>query len=114
MDGKEIFDFSAFNVPEAVTESLCANGLTIEDIDLFVFHQANQYMLNFIRMRSKIPQEKFLIDMADGGNTVSSTIPIALSRYFINHRSPNISKLLLCGFGVGLSIGCTLLNISNS
>lgn len=111
MDGKDIFDFSAHAVPETVDENLQINGYSKEDIDLFVFHQANAYMLNFVKMRSKIPTEKIIIDLAEVGNTVSSTIPIALCREIERKPLSKEEKLLLCGFGVGLSVGAVVLKI---
>ena len=110
MDGKAIFDFTAFEVPKILNENLQKNCLKIDDVDLFIFHQANAYMLNFIRNRCKIPEDKFYIDIKDGGNTVSSTIPIALKRASEKSLIKKNNKLLLCGFGVGLSMGAVVLN----
>lgn len=109
MDGKSIFDFSAQIVPQVVEQTLMINDFQKEDIDWYVFHQANKFMLNFARMRCGIPQEKFIIDIEDGGNTVSSTIPIAIKRMVPKIKPQN--KLLLCGFGVGLSIAGVVLQI---
>lgn len=111
MDGKDIFDFSAHAVPEVIEENLHNNNLTKEEIDLFVFHQANAYMLNFMKMRTKLPSEKVVVDLEELGNTVSSTIPIALSRRMKNNPLKAGHKVMLCGFGVGLSVGATVLKI---
>jgi 3-oxoacyl-[acyl-carrier-protein] synthase-3 len=106
MDGKAIFDFTAFEIPLLINQILQKNTLNISDIDLFIFHQANAYILNFVRNRCKIPEEKFYISIKDVGNTVSSTIPIALKRAIeekiLDKKGQNI---LLSGFGVGLSMG---------
>ncbi len=110
MDGKAIFDFTSFEVPKLLNENLQKNKLQINDVDLFIFHQANKYMLNFVRNRCNIPEDKFYINLKDGGNTVSSTIPIALKRASEESRFKKDSKLLLCGFGVGLSMGAIVLN----
>jgi 3-oxoacyl-[acyl-carrier-protein] synthase-3 len=72
---------------------------------MFIFHQANTYMLNFVRKRCKIPESKFYISMKDIGNTVSSTIPIAFKRFFTENTFQKGNKVLLAGFGVGLSMG---------
>ena len=109
MDGKDIFDFSARAVPEVIEENLQVNQLTKEDVDLFIFHQANAYMLNFMKMRTKLPAEKVVIDLEDIGNTVSSTIPIALSRRLKYCPLKEGKRIMLCGFGVGLSVGATVL-----
>ncbi len=111
MDGKDIFDFSAFAVPEVINDNLVRNNCLKDDIDYFVFHQANAYMLNFVKLRAKLPAEKMIIDLEEVGNTVSSTIPIAISRKIKRDDMKEGQKLLLCGFGVGLSVGATILCI---
>lgn len=111
MDGKGIFDFTSFEVPKLVTENLNTNSLRLEQVNLFVFHQANKFMVNFVRNRCKIPQEKFYIDMEDVGNTVSATIPIAFKRAIKKGVAENDSYVMLCGFGVGLSMGAVILFI---
>jgi 3-oxoacyl-[acyl-carrier-protein] synthase III len=105
MNGSAIFNFTAFNIPPLVTSILEKNKLALDDIDLFVFHQANEYMLDVVRKRCNIPKEKFYIYLKNCGNTVSSTIPIALSEAAKSHSIKKGSKVLLCGFGVGLSAG---------
>jgi 3-oxoacyl-[acyl-carrier-protein] synthase III len=111
MDGKAIFDFTAFEVPNLISDNLSKNELHISEVDLFIFHQANKYMLNFVRNRCKIPDSKFYINLGDGGNTVSSTIPIALKRANIDSPFTKNMKVLLCGFGVGLSIASVMLDL---
>jgi 3-oxoacyl-[acyl-carrier-protein] synthase-3 len=110
MDGKSIFDFTAFEVPRNIDKCYLKNNVNIEAVDLFVFHQANKFMINFVRNRCKIPESKFYIDLADGGNTVSSTIPIALKRAIEKGYNHNNKRVLLSGFGVGLSIGSVLIH----
>jgi len=110
MDGNAIFNFTAFKVPPLIDKTLKKNDLNLDDIGLFIFHQANAYMLDFVRKRCKIPKEKFYISIQDTGNTTSSTIPIALKRAIedkvTNYCTQNI---LLAGFGVGLSLGAVVL-----
>lgn len=101
MDGKAIFNFSAQQVPFLVNDTLLKNNLLQEEIDLFVFHQANRYMLNFVRKKIGIPEEKFYLFLESCGNTVSSTIPIAL--FHANAEKRLKGNVLLAGFGVGLS-----------
>jgi len=109
MDGKQIFDFTAFNVPKLIKDCLSKNALETGNIDVFIFHQANQYMLDTVRRMSKIPPEKFYLFMKDCGNTVSSTIPIALGNALEQQVVTQGKKVLLSGFGVGLSMGATVL-----
>jgi len=112
MDGKAIFNFTAFEIPPLIEQTLKKNNLSIDEVNLFVFHQANAYMLDFVRNRCNIPKEKFYISIQDVGNTVSSTIPIALKRAIedktVNSHTHNI---LLAGFGVGLSMGAVILKL---
>lgn len=111
MDGGAIFDFTVDVVPAMVEEVLQKNGLKQEDIQLFVFHQANKYMINYLRKLLEIDKEKFYIFMESVGNTVSSTVPIALTE--AKKEGKLQGNILLAGFGVGLSWGATLLQISN-
>jgi 3-oxoacyl-[acyl-carrier-protein] synthase-3 len=108
MNGAEIFNFTLVSVPRSVDEVLKKAGLAAADVDLFVFHQANKYMLEHLRKRMKIPAEKFYVAMSHCGNTVSSTIPIALKHAARDGRLPKGSRVLLVGFGVGYSWGAVL------
>jgi 3-oxoacyl-[acyl-carrier-protein] synthase-3 len=103
MNGAEIFNFTLRAIPAAVDELLRRSGKTTADIDLFVFHQANQYMLEHLRKRLKIAQERFHISMRHCGNTVSSTIPIALKHACADGSLQAGKLVMLVGFGVGYS-----------
>lgn len=107
MNGTEIFNFTIRSIPSLISDILSKNNFNIEDIDLFVFHQANKFMLNHLRKKINIPEEKFLIDMSYTGNTVSSSIPIVIAR---NHEKfKNSKRVVLCGFGVGYSWGACII-----
>jgi 3-oxoacyl-[acyl-carrier-protein] synthase-3 len=108
MDGAEIFNFTLSAAPDAVSRLLDKSGLTMDQIDRFVFHQANQSMLEHLRKRLRIPPEKFEISLAHCGNTVSSTIPIALKDTQLAERLRRGMLIMLVGFGVGYSWGATL------
>jgi len=103
MDGGEIFAFTLSTVPKAVTAVLQRADLKAEDVDLFVFHQANRHMLDHLRRKSGIPEEKFLVHLSDCGNTVSATIPIAIREAQRAGRLKRGAVLALVGFGVGYS-----------
>ena len=109
MNGAEIFNFTLTAVPQSVQGLLDKSGMKLEDIDLFVFHQANKYMLDHLRKRMKIPEEKFQLAMNHCGNTVSSTIPIALKHASADGKLKSGDVVMLVGFGVGYSWGATLL-----
>ena len=107
MDGKAIFDFTSDVVPPMIEETLRKNGLSMSDVDLFVFHQANKYMINYLRKLMEIDKDKFYVFMENVGNTVSSTIPIALCEAQKEGRL--YGNIVLAGFGVGLSYGATVI-----
>lgn len=111
MNGSEIFMFTQKNVPVVVRQTLENNQLTLDELGLVVFHQANSYMLNFLRKKIKIPQEKFFIDMENIGNTVSNSIPIAL--HDAQKQGLLHGPVLICGFGVGYSWGGAVINIKS-
>lgn len=111
MNGKAIFDFTSDVVPALIEDTLHKNLLTSDEVNLYVFHQANKYMINYIRKLMGIDKEKFYIFMENVGNTVSSTIPIALCEA---EREGKLSgNIVLAGFGVGLSYGAVVLRINN-
>ncbi len=109
MDGPDVFNFTLDVVPETVSRVLEKNHMSTDDVDLFVFHQANLFMLNTLRKALGLPKEKFVVNMADIGNTVSSTIPIALARAEADGTLRRGMKVMLVGFGVGLSWGATII-----
>ena len=110
MNGTEIFNFTGEFVPKLTEAILEKSNLTKDDVDLFIFHQANKYMLNHLRKKIKIPEEKFFISMQHCGNTVSSTIPIALYEAQKQGSLTSCRNLILAGFGVGYSwAACNLI-----
>lgn len=110
MDGPEIFNFTLDVVPKTMDEVCAKNGIIRDDVDLFVFHQANKFMLDTIRKVNHIPKAKFYVNLEDTGNTVSSTIPITLRRAEENGILHHGMKVMILGFGVGLSWGGTILH----
>lgn len=109
MNGSEIFTFTLRVIPRVFQALLDRAELTIEQLDLVVFHQANTYMLEHLRRKIGIPKEKFVIALRDYGNTVSSTIPIALAEARAEGRICPGSRIALLGFGVGYSWSGTIL-----
>lgn len=107
MDGAEIFNFTLEYVPSLVRDVLLKNSLNQENIDMFVFHQANRLVLNFLRKKIKIEEQKFYYYMENVGNTSSSSIPIAL--YEAKKEGVLKGNVLIAGFGVGYSWGGTVL-----
>lgn len=108
MNGPEIFNFTLDVVPGCVQQLIDRSGTSLAAVDLFVFHQANAYMLSHLRESIGIPPEKFVISMKDVGNTVSATIPIALHDALDAGQLKAGMKVMLVGFGVGLSWAGTM------
>lgn len=111
MNGSEIFNFTSEAVPLLVEQVLEKNKLSKDDIQLFVFHQANKYMMNYLRKLIDIEPEKFYYCLENVGNTVSSTIPIALYEANKENQIQKGSNILIAGFGVGYSWGATILKV---
>ena len=109
MNGPEILEFTVRTVPGCVRDVLERHAMTMEDIDLFVFHQATRLILDHLRKEMAIPEERFYVCMERTGNTVSSTIPIALAEAVREGRVRPGSRVMLVGFGVGFSWGATIL-----
>lgn len=110
MSGPDIFNFTLDVVPKTIDAVCAKNGINRDEIDLFVFHQANKFMLDTIRKVNFIPRDKFYVDLEDVGNTVSSTIPIALARARQKGCVRPGMKVMVMGFGVGLSWGATIID----
>lgn len=109
MDGPAIFNFTLDLMPDLFDQILFRNNFSREDIDLFVFHQANKFMLTSLREKLGIPEDKFYINIENTGNTVSSTIPIALFQLLKEGKLSKGMNIMLVGFGVGYSwAGCII------
>lgn len=108
MNGQEVFQFACTKVPEIIREVLAKNGQTLEDVDIFVLHQANARIVSKIAKRLKVDQSKFYMNMDTYGNTSAASIPIALSEL----SKAGILKgktVVTAGFGAGLTYGASLI-----
>ncbi|NQX60246.1 ketoacyl-ACP synthase III [Paenibacillus qinlingensis] len=112
MNGNEIFNFASKEVPKAIQGVLEKSNMNLDEVNYFVLHQANQYMLETLRRKIGIPSDKFSIQFADCGNTVSSTIPIALIRDYKEGKCKNGDRTVLVGFGVGYSWSACLIKLN--
>ena len=112
MDGAAIMQFALEHVPETVKKILDRAGLTKEDIDYYVFHQANSFMLMYLQNMCNLMGMPFWNDVREYGNTVSSSIPIALTD-MLTRKPTKVENIMIVGFGVGLSWGGTLLNLQD-
>ncbi|MBL0325195.1 MAG: ketoacyl-ACP synthase III [Cytophagaceae bacterium] len=114
MDGPEVFNFTINVVPDSVEQILRKNEINKIEVNQFIFHQANSFMLNHLRKMIEVENDNFFNDLRFEGNTVSSTIPIALKKYSNNSNLSFPQNILILGFGVGLSWSGGLIKISNN
>lgn len=112
MNGPEVFNFAIRTVPRAIEQLLSKWGRRMDEVDYFIFHQANRFMLEHLRDKLNIPPEKFWIDLENYGNTVSSTIPIALESAKKRRAVSAGDKVAVIGFGVGYSWSAAMVQIS--
>lgn len=105
MDGEDVFNFAATQVPRDIAGILERNSLSPGEIDLFLLHSGSRYIIDTISERARLPEGKVPFGIEDFGNTVSSSLPILISKYVRD----DMSNVLMCGFGVGLSSAATVL-----
>lgn len=109
MNGGAIFNFTLDAVPAMMKDILDKNKIEKDNINYYVFHQANKFMLNTIRKVCVLPKDKFYVNLSETGNTVSSTILIGLKECMNNKLIKTGDNVMISGFGVGLSWGGTVL-----
>ena len=105
MNGAAVFHFAITVVPTSIHRLLTKLGLNLDSIDLVIFHQANQYMLDYLAKKLKLPPEKTFFFLENVGNTSGSTIPVVLTEAIRQGRIKAGMLVLVIGFGVGLSWG---------
>lgn len=111
MNSLEIFSFALRVVPPMISELLEKNQVKQEDIDLFIFHQANAFLLSVLRRKLKIPEDRFCMYMENVGNTVSASIPIVLYEALKTGKAKKGSVVLLASFGIGYSWSGTVVRL---
>lgn len=111
MNGGNVFNFTLEVVPTMMKDILEKNNIKKDQIDYYVFHQANKFMLNTIRKICVLPKDKFYVNLATTGNTVSSTVLIGLKDCMDYGTIKAGDKVMISGFGVGLSWGGTILQV---
>lgn len=109
MDGQEVFKFAVKSVPTAIETLLHNNNMDVNDVDKFILHQANVRIIESVAKRLKADKDKFPVNLNEYGNTSSASIPILLDELNRNGSLKQGEKLVLAGFGAGLSWGSILL-----
>ena len=113
MDGGAIMDFALDVVPSALDSILSKSSLTRQDIDYYVFHQANHFMLRSLQKICRLGKKPYWNDIKDYGNTVSNSILIALADMMKSTETVSLNRVMLMGFGVGLSWGGCIVDLTN-
>ena len=108
MDGQAVFRFAVRRVPQVIEEVLCVNGLSREEIDCYVLHQANQRIVEAVAKRLKEPLGKFPMNLQNYGNTSSASIPILLNELDQSKRLKTGDRIVMAGFGGGLTWGASI------
>lgn len=113
MDGMAVFNFAITKVPKLIEETLATLKWNKNELDAVVLHQANQFMINYISKKIKLGAEKVIFAAKNYGNTGPASIPLAISEKF-NDNNLELKKILLTGFGVGLSWGACNCDLSQT
>ncbi|WCM92720.1 ketoacyl-ACP synthase III [Acidovorax sp. NCPPB 2350] len=114
LDGPAVLSFSTQRVPPSVQRTLEYAGASAADVDYFIFHQANRMINETIRKKLGLPSEKVPSTLADFGNTSGASLPVTMTARIHETLSQGAHKLLLGGFGIGLSWGTCVLDIENA
>jgi 3-oxoacyl-[acyl-carrier-protein] synthase-3 len=109
MEGQPVYNFAVPAIIGVIREILARNRLTIDDIAYIVPHQANQRIIEAAAKRSRIPYEKFYLNIEEYANTSAATIPIALNELYEHDKLSSGDLLITVGFGAGLTFGGNLL-----
>lgn len=109
MNGQEVYKFAVKTVPEAISKAVEKAGIALEDVDLFILHQANYRIIEAVAKRLKQPIEKFPTNMQECGNISAASVPILLDKVFNHGMIKQGDKIVLAGFGAGLTWGATVL-----
>lgn len=111
MEGKDVFRFAVDILPKSIRRTLAKGDLTIDDIDHFVCHQANERILEHVRKKMKIEKEKVFMNLHKYGNTSAATIPITLDELKKEKKLQKGQRAILSGFGAGLNWATVLIEI---
>jgi 3-oxoacyl-[acyl-carrier-protein] synthase-3 len=112
MNGANVFNFTIRRVPSLVEETLSASGLAREQVDYFVFHQSNRYIIRHLLKKVNVPEAKAPMTMGEFGSSGGPSVPLTMTRGEMVRPAERPLKLLLLGYGVGLSWGSALVDLA--
>lgn len=110
MDGSEVFKFAVRTMPRTSKNAIDKAGLTVEDIDFMIPHQANTRIISSAAKRLKLPMEKVHVNLDKLGNMSAASIPVALDEAVREGKLKDNDKVVLVGFGAGLTWGACVIN----
>lgn len=114
MDGMAIFNFAITKVHKNINILIEEMGWQKEDVGFYGLHQANEFMVNYVRKKLKVDESIVPVNVKDYGNTGPATLPLLLSDVCSGEHTFNLTKTILSGFGVGLSWGSVAADLSNT
>lgn len=109
MDGQEVYKFATKQVPACIQEALTKAGMSIDDVDWFLLHQANVRIIESVAKRLKADMSRFPMNIHQVGNMSSATIPVLLDEWNRSGKIKRGDRLVLSGFGAGLTYGASIL-----
>lgn len=111
MDGQEVFKFAVTKVPECINQVVDKAGKSIEDIDMFILHQANVRIISSVAKRLKVAEDKFPINLNHYGNTSAASIPLLFDELRKSGKLDGVNRVVLSGFGGGLTWGASYIEL---
>jgi 3-oxoacyl-[acyl-carrier-protein] synthase III len=111
MNGANIFNFTIKRVPELIRETLKISKMDAENIDYYIFHQSNQFIIKHIIKKLKLPPEKVPMILKEFGNTGGSSVPLTITQGGLKRPADRSLRMMLLGYGVGLSWGSALIEL---
>lgn len=111
MNGANVFNFTIKRVPKLVEETLRAAGLSPEAVDYFIFHQSNQFIMRHLAKKCGIPEAKIPLTIGEFGSAGGPSVPLTITRGNLTRPADRATRLLLLGYGVGLSWGSALVEL---
>ncbi len=111
MNGANVFNFTIKRVPALVEETLTASGASREDLDYFIFHQSNRFIMRHLLKKANLPEGKVPMTIGEFGSVGGPSVPLTITRGGLQRSSDRDLRLLLLGYGVGLSWGSALVTL---
>jgi 3-oxoacyl-[acyl-carrier-protein] synthase-3 len=108
MNGREVFKFAVGVVPKSIQQVLDRSGLSMQDVDHVILHQANIRIMQAMSEKLNIPEDRLVVNLDKYGNTSAASIPIALNEAVLSGRVKPGDLMVLCGFGAGLAWATTV------